>query len=721
MANEFVAKNGLISQNNTTVSGSLTVTQGITGSLLGTASWANNAVSASYATNAASASVLDLYGITSATNSYLLFSNTIAATGQAVGGNNNIRYNSSTNVLTVGNISATTLTGSLAGTASWAQSASNSVNAQTASFLPLNTYQITASWAQSASQALTASFVPNTFIQGGNSFGTTATLGTNDAQNLQIETNGSTRFYISSSGLTWFDGGGQTTPPFTSANTTFQVASGGSSNSIGFRTNILFLYPYTTTTNANTSSIVFGASGTSAWTVRSLATSSFQIRSSPSGSIGTALIHLVSGSSGQERVGILTENPQSTLDVNGSTRITGSLTVTGSTTSTLGFTGSLFGTASWAESASQALTASYAANGGVNQIVAGTNITITNGGSGSVTINATTGGGSGVGANVTASFTNQSTWVFTHGLGNRGVVIQTYNTSWNQTIPQSITLTDANTATITFPINQSGYAIATLGGVTNNAATASYVNNLNQSVTIGTITSTPSTENTLNVYPPGTNINGEGGQILLAAMPSASLYTTASMLDTYQDQFRILRGTNAGGSNTSLFTLNLTTGNTLFTGAVTASAYSGLPNSWLHALRSGNQTIGSGTWADRDIIFNNYSSNNFTYNSSTGIATLKAGKTYRITARLAWVAAGLYTLKFGVYNQTTNGFTGPTVEMIQSPNGTFNVSDNTLEHIFNVGATDVDISIKTTSDTNALTGEYIRGDLNTQLIIQQIA
>jgi hypothetical protein len=40
MANEFVAKNGLISQNNSTVSGSLTVTQGITGSLQGTASYA---------------------------------------------------------------------------------------------------------------------------------------------------------------------------------------------------------------------------------------------------------------------------------------------------------------------------------------------------------------------------------------------------------------------------------------------------------------------------------------------------------------------------------------------------------------------------------------------------------------------------------------------------------------------------------------------------------
>ena len=58
MANEFVAKNGLISQNNTTVSGSLIVTQGITGSLSGsvtlatTASYILQAVSASFATTA---------------------------------------------------------------------------------------------------------------------------------------------------------------------------------------------------------------------------------------------------------------------------------------------------------------------------------------------------------------------------------------------------------------------------------------------------------------------------------------------------------------------------------------------------------------------------------------------------------------------------------------------------------------------------------------------
>jgi hypothetical protein len=61
--------------------------------------------------------------------------------------------------------------------------------------------------------------------------------------------------------------------------------------------------------------------------------------------------------------------------------------VTGSVIATQGFTGSLFGTASFAT------TASYALNGGVTQIVAGTNVTITNGGSGSVTINAAGSGG----------------------------------------------------------------------------------------------------------------------------------------------------------------------------------------------------------------------------------------------------------------------------------------------------------------------------------------
>jgi len=57
-----------------------------------------------------------------------------------------------------GNIWATSFTGSLLGTSSWAQSASNAINAGTASFLPVGTYSITSSW---ATNALTSSFINN--------------------------------------------------------------------------------------------------------------------------------------------------------------------------------------------------------------------------------------------------------------------------------------------------------------------------------------------------------------------------------------------------------------------------------------------------------------------------------------------------------------------------------------------------------------------------------
>jgi hypothetical protein len=69
---------------------------------------------------------------------------------------------------------------------------------------------------------------------------------------------------------------------------------------------------------------------------------------------------------------------------------TGSLTVTGSVRSTGGFTGSLFGTSSYA---TQALSASYAANGGVTQLLAGPNITLSPiDGLGQVTVSATLSG-----------------------------------------------------------------------------------------------------------------------------------------------------------------------------------------------------------------------------------------------------------------------------------------------------------------------------------------
>ena len=77
--------------------------------------------------------------------------------------------NAALNSLTVSN----GITGSLFGTASFATTAA------TSSFLNSTT---------------------NAFIQNGNSFGTTALLGTNDNQSLALETSGSTRMFISSSG-----------------------------------------------------------------------------------------------------------------------------------------------------------------------------------------------------------------------------------------------------------------------------------------------------------------------------------------------------------------------------------------------------------------------------------------------------------------------------------------------------------------------------------------
>lgn len=71
-----------------------------------------------------------------------------------------------------GSLSATSFTGSLLGTASFAS---------TASFI-----NVTGS---------------NAFVQGGNSFGAQALLGTNDNQSLAFETSGSTRIFVSSSGL----------------------------------------------------------------------------------------------------------------------------------------------------------------------------------------------------------------------------------------------------------------------------------------------------------------------------------------------------------------------------------------------------------------------------------------------------------------------------------------------------------------------------------------
>ena len=169
-----------------------------------------------------------------------------------------------------------------------------------------------------------------------------------------------------------------------------------------------------------------------------------------------------------------------------------------------------------------------------------------------------------------------------------------------------------------------------------------------------------------------------------------------------------------------MFSVDLQTGNTYIAGAVTASAYSGLPNNYLYVTRNTNQTIGGGNWANQDVIFNNQIySQGISYAIGSGLASLTGGKVYRITARLAWSAAASYLFQYSCYD-SANTQIGPTVEIVQSTNASNNISDGTLDFIY-APVANIDIKIRMTNSTSALSGEYIRGDLNTQMIIQQIA
>jgi hypothetical protein len=91
------------------------------------------------------------------------------------------------------------------------------------------------------------------------------------------------------------------------------------------------------------------------------------------------------------------------------------------------------------------------------------------------TINATNfvGNGSGItgviaeiaqAVTVTSSFTDQSSIAVSHNFDTKNVIISVYNTSDDQIIPKSVTLTNNNTATITLSSAQSGYIVVAKGG-----------------------------------------------------------------------------------------------------------------------------------------------------------------------------------------------------------------------------------------------------------------
>jgi hypothetical protein len=121
-------------------------------------------------------------------------------------------------------------------------------------------------------------------------------------------------------------------------------------------------------------------------------------------------------------------------------QLTGSYGLTGSLEAT-SFTGSLLGTASFATSAlssSYALTASFALNGG--------------------------GGGGSNPAVTHTQLTASTTWSFNHNLNTQTPLLQVYDLGYEQIIPNEIVSIDAFTSEIRFDYTQAGYAVASSGG-----------------------------------------------------------------------------------------------------------------------------------------------------------------------------------------------------------------------------------------------------------------
>jgi hypothetical protein len=275
------------------------ITGSLVGSLTGTASFAtsaSNALTASFVNPLRQDVIITgslVVSSSGTTNDFRVGTNDLFVSASGNVGINTVTP-SQGRLQVSGNVVATSFTGSITGSVTGTLTGTASF-ATSASFLTSNT---------------------NAFIQGGNSFGATALLGTNDTQNLNIETNGLVRMSISSSGEV---GIGRT--PIS----TVRLATSGT-------------IAVHDTVNSVNGSIYFDHAGVQTWRIGITASSTSTL--SIGNDLGGAFVNKILNLTNAGNVGIRTTTPtQGTLQVNGNVFATS-------------FTGSLFGTASFATSAS---------------------------------------------------------------------------------------------------------------------------------------------------------------------------------------------------------------------------------------------------------------------------------------------------------------------------------------------------------------------------------
>ena len=223
-------------------------------------------------------------------------------------------YNLTGSLYSTNTISASNFSGSLFGTSSWANSASS---------------------------------VPNTFIQGGNSFGATATLGTNDNQALIFQTSGSERIRITATGSIGIGMIPKSTGrlQISSSDSVYVFAAAGDTK--GVRFNI-----------SSTGTAIQGVDNTLSLTYQPLLLGGSDLYLQSAGANTVVFI------SGSGNVGVGTTVPLYKLHVVGTSFFNGAMSASVITASLFSgsHSGSLFGTSSWANSASSTInseTASY--------------------------------------------------------------------------------------------------------------------------------------------------------------------------------------------------------------------------------------------------------------------------------------------------------------------------------------------------------------------------
>lgn len=517
LSGDFNVQYGNLTLSNNYFISASTIYGNLTGSVYGTASWAERAISSSYVLSSSysttSSYVLSSsYSVSSSyvlSSSYALSSSFASSASRAITSSNSITSSYVTG--SIFNQNNLALSASYALTASYALSSSNTINAQTSSYLPVGTYQITSSWSVSSSQAQTASFaisasyakifpytgsaiisgslsvigsITSSFISSsnitGSLFGTASwaissskaisssyalfatnasvsTLSTN-ADNILVtlpdNTNALKRYITFAEPTGSYDnmkvhpsltydlnnGNPILDYKFSGAVTTFNLGISDATISRGGILNISgSIKGFISGSSGGDKVLILSGSTGPLMYVRDPYNNSGSIFEVISNSHGSPLTSLKVNSEGYVYTpqipssfeqNLITYNSStgklsyytasafgggggSTFPYTGTAVITGSLIVSGS------ITGSLFGTASYALS------------------------------SGTV---------------VTQSFTGLSTWVFNHNLGRRELVIETFDSSYNQIIPQQLTLTDENNTTITFPSPIDGFAVATFGG-----------------------------------------------------------------------------------------------------------------------------------------------------------------------------------------------------------------------------------------------------------------